>query len=112
MQPSGVLEHPECALDLAAFLVAAEHVGDLGARHASWALLGGRPDLVGGWIAEAVAEDPASRVRAVAPDRQSSFKMLEPDRVRAVQQRVDQGEAHDVRLGARGRRARQSGQAR
>ena len=59
-QPSGVLEHGECALDLAALLVAAEQFGDLGAGEAGGAFLGGRPELVGGRIAERVAEDPAA----------------------------------------------------
>ncbi len=58
-QPDGVFEHGERAFDLAAFLVATEHVGDFGARHAPGAVLGGGPDLVGRWVAEAVAEDPA-----------------------------------------------------
>ena len=51
-QPPGVLEHAERALDLAALLVAAEQLGDLGASQPGGALLGGRPQLVGGRIAE------------------------------------------------------------
>lgn len=51
------------------FLVAAEHVRDFGARHARWALLAGRRDLIGGWVAEAVTEDPAGGLGAVAPYR-------------------------------------------
>ena len=107
-QPSGVLKHRESAFDLAALLVAAEHVRYLGPRHAIRALPGGGPDLIGGQIAEAVAEDPGGGVGAVAPDRESSFKVLDSDLLRAVQQRVDQRETNDVRLRAGGSRARKS----
>jgi len=49
---SGVLEHGQGAFDLAALLVAAKHVGDIGAGHAGWPFLRGHPDLVGGRVAE------------------------------------------------------------
>ncbi len=83
-QPACLLEDGECAVDLASLLVAAEQVADLGAGDAGGAVLGERRDLVGGGVAEAVAEDPAGRVGAVAPDCEAGVEMGEGDLLVAV----------------------------
>jgi hypothetical protein len=107
-QPAGFLEDGEGALDLASFLVAAEHVRDLGPGHARGAFLGGGPDLVGGWVAEAVAEDPAGGLGAVASQGERGFEVWQPDMGFAVERGVDRGEADDVRFGAAGCGAEQA----
>ena len=107
-EASGFLEDGEGAFDLASFFVAAEHVGDLGAGDAGGAFLGGGPDLVGGGVAEAVAEDPAGGFGAVAPQGECGFEVREPDLGFAVEGGVDRGEANDVRFGAAGRGAEQA----
>jgi hypothetical protein len=73
------LEDVEGSLDLAVLLVAAEHVGDIGAGESGWALACRGPDLVGGRVAEAVAEDPGGGVGAVAPDGKRGFEVFEAD---------------------------------
>jgi hypothetical protein len=107
-EASGLFEDGEGTFDLAAFLVAAEHVGDLGAGDSGGAFFGGGPDLVGGWVAEAVAEDPAGGLGAVAPQGERGFEVRQPDVGFAVKGGVDRGEADDVRFGAAGRGAEQA----
>jgi hypothetical protein len=65
-------------------------------------------DNVGGGVAEAVAEDPARGVGAVAPDRECRFEVWEGDVLGAVQRGVERGEADDVRFGAAGGGAKQA----
>ena len=61
-EASGFFEDGERAVDLACFLVAGEEVADLAAGHSGWPVFGECPDLVGGGVAERVAEDPAGGV--------------------------------------------------
>jgi len=75
LEAAGFFEDGEGAFDFAGFLVAAEEVTDLGASDAGGTGFGERPDLVGGRVAEAVAEDPARGVGAVAPDRECRFEV-------------------------------------
>jgi hypothetical protein len=89
VQASGVDEGRERAVDLAGFLVAAEQVADFGAADPILALLGQRPDLVGG----GVAEYPAGAVVGVAPDLECGFEVWQVDRRGTVEQRVDQRQA-------------------
>ena len=83
--PAGALEAAdvdECgegAVDLAGFLVAAEEVADFGAGDAVGAFFGEGPDVVGGGVAEAVAEDPAGRVAGVAPEGERGVEVREAD---------------------------------
>ncbi len=77
----------ECAwraFDLAALLVAAEHVGDFGACQARGAVFGGGLDLVRRRVAKAVAEDPAGGVGAEAPDRDPALPSAGVESERAV----------------------------
>ena len=107
VEAAGFFEDGEGAVDLAGLLVAAEQVADLGAGDAIGAVFGECPDVVGGGVAEAVAEDPAGGVRAAAPDREGRFEVGEADVLASVQRRVDRGEPDDMRLGAAGRGAEQ-----
>ena len=74
-EAAGVDEDGQRAVDLAGFLIAAEEVADLGAGDAVGSVFGERPDLVGGRVAERVAEDPAGGVGAVAPDGERGFEV-------------------------------------
>ena len=68
-------------------------------------VFGEGPDVVGGGVAEAVAEDPRAAGLCVAPDSECGFEVLEVDLVADVEQRVDQREPCGVGFGARGRGA-------
>ena len=68
LEAAGVDERGEGAVDFAGFLVAAEEVADFGAADSVGAFFGECPDVVGGGVAEAVAEYPVGRVACVAPD--------------------------------------------
>ena len=59
-EPACVFERAEGAVDLAGFLVAAERVAGLGAADPVVAVSCERPDVVSGWVTEAVAEDPGA----------------------------------------------------
>ena len=108
LEAAGFFEDGEGAVDLAGLLVAAEEVADLGAADACRAVFGECPDVVGGRVAEAVAEDPAGGFRAVAPDREGRFEVREADALAAVQRRVDRGEPDDVRFSSASRGAEEA----
>jgi hypothetical protein len=108
VQATGFLEQRERPVDLAGLLVAAEEIAHLGAGDAVGPVLREGPYLVGGWVAEAVAEDPARGVEAVVPEGERRFEVGEGDRGTAVERGVEGGEADDVRFGAPGGRAEQA----
>jgi hypothetical protein len=101
-EASGFFEDGEGAVDLAGLFVSAEEVADFAAGDALGSVFGECPDLVGGRVAEGVAEDPAGGVEAVAPDRERGFEVRQGDLFGAVEGGVDRGEADDVRFGAAG----------
>jgi hypothetical protein len=78
LEAAGVDEGGEGAVDLAGFFVAAEEVADFGAADAVGASSGECPDVVGGGIAEAVAEHPVGRVAGVAPEREALLPAARP----------------------------------
>src|ERR1039458_2188230 len=85
-QAASLFQHAEGAVDLAAFLVAAKHVGNLGAGDPGPALLRRGPDLVGGGIAQRLPENPGGGPRTVGPDRETGPDMLQSDRVNGVEE--------------------------
>jgi hypothetical protein len=64
LQPAGVFERAEGAVDLAGFLVATEEVTDFGAADPVGPVCGERPDVIGSGIAEAVPKIQALQARA------------------------------------------------
>jgi hypothetical protein len=76
---------------------------DLGSVCEDW-----QPDLGGGRLVEAVAEDPAGRGGAVGPERERRVEVRQSDVAVAVERGVDRRETNDVRFGAAGGGAEQA----
>jgi hypothetical protein len=106
---AGLFARREGAVDLARLLVAGEEVADLGSCDPVGAVLRERPDVVGGGVAEAVAEDPAGARVAVGPDGECDVQVNEADGGRAVKECVEQRDPDGVSLGTGGRGAEQAG---
>ncbi len=77
--------------DVPATAIAAEHVADLGARHAARRSPAQRgQDGVSGLVAEQIAEDVSRGCLAVRPHGEPGLNVNVIDRVGTVEQRVDQ----------------------
>ena len=81
-------------------LMPLEQFADLGPAQAFGGGAEGAQDVVGNGIAEGVAEDILGRRIHILPEGKGGRQVFMADLLRAVQQGIEEGQAHGLRFGA------------
>ena len=95
------LQHREGGIDFRRFLIAMEDIPDFSSGEAISAAPQGGMDLIRHGITERITEDEPCRPATVLPYGQRRSQMLFSDLCTTIEQSVNGGEAHSLRLRAR-----------
>src|ERR1035441_9080390 len=101
---SGCLQRFECFLDLRRGNITMQEVAKLRERDPGRILLEDAIKLLRERDTRRVPERAHGTPSGIVPQRERRLQMLNPDRARAVQQRIDQRQPNGVRFRARGQR--------